>query len=254
MYPVLFKVGPFNIYSYGVMVALGFSLAALLICRNASKFDLDKDKMLDMTIIILISGIIGARVFYVLSNFKYYLTKPLEIPDLSKGGLVWYGAFLSALAAAVWYSKKNRMKSWSVADLLAPYIALAHAFGRIGCFLNGCCYGIEVSGVTSLGVIFPNDHAIRYPTQIYSSLVLVLLFAVLRAWQERRHFEGEIFLAYCALYSLERFFMEFLRGDNPRIFMGLTLFQLISIVIFCGSLILFIERAVMWKRGASVLK
>ncbi len=231
MHPILIKLGPITIYSYGVMVAVGFGLATLLIYRCASKFNVNKDMIIDLAIIILIAGMVGARLLYILLNLNYYIANLLEIPNLSKGGLVWYGGFLSALFASAWYIRKKGFNFWNVGDLMAPYIALAQAIGRIGCFLNGCCYGIE-----------------GHPVQIYSSLLLLAIFAILRLWQDRRHFAGEIFLAYCILYSSKRFSIEFLRGDNPRIIYGLTLSQFISILVILISFIVFVYKAIEWKK------
>ena len=251
MHPILFKIGPLTIYSYGAMVALGFGLATLLIYARAAKFGLDKDKIIDLVIIILVVGIIGARALYVFLNLPHYMANPMEVPNLSKGGLVWYGGFLSALFAAIWYIRKKRIDFWAVADLMAPYIALAQSFGRIGCFLNGCCYGIEVAPGSPFAVTFPCESISRQPTQIYSSIALFSIFVILMLWQERRHFYGEIFLCYCLLYSFKRFFMEFLRGDNPHLMLGLTLSQYISIAIFLASLLVFLYKVIKWKENPS---
>jgi phosphatidylglycerol---prolipoprotein diacylglyceryl transferase len=235
MHPILAKIGPFNIYSYGVMVALGFGLASFLIYRSAARFNLNRERVLDLALLILLSGIIGARLLYVLLNIRYYAINLLEIPDISKGGLVLYGGFLSSILTAVWYIKKNKVDFWLVADLFSPYIALAQSFGRIGCFLNGCCYGIASS------------HGHQYPVQIYASIALFLIFLILLTWQGMPHFKGAIFLGYCLLYSSKRFIIEFFRGDNPRIIMGLTMSQALSISIFIISIILFVRKGIEWK-------
>lgn len=233
MHPILFKFGPLTIYSYGVMVAIGFAVISILIYPRAARFGLNKDRVLDLLIVILIAGLVGARLFYILSNLHYYAANPLEIPNLSKGGLVWYGAFFSALGSALWYMRKHKLFFWDVMDLAAPYLALGQGIGRIGCYLNGCCYGID-----------------GLPAQLYSSFVLIVIFVILRLWQDRRTFSGEIFLGYCILYSSKRFLMEFLRGDNPRIFYGFTLSQTISIVILVVSFGIFLNRLIKWKRNA----
>ena len=247
MHPVLLKFGPFSIYSYGVMLAFGFGLSILLIYNRSAGFGLDRDKMVDLSIFIFLAGIIGARIFYVLLNISHYLERPLEILDLSKGGLVWYGGFLSGLLTAICYILKNRLYVWSVFDLISPYIALAQSLGRIGCFLNGCCFGVEAPLSYPFAVIFPDSFTPLYPTQVYSSLALILIFIILRIWQDRRHFYGEIFLGYCILYSSKRFFLEFLRGDNAKIFLNLTISQVISLAVFLVSIAIFISRAAKWK-------
>lgn len=251
MHPVFCKIGPLTVYSYGVMVALGFGLAAYLIYRRAPLFGMDKDKMLDITILILIMGIVGARFLYVILNSSYYISHPLEIFNLSKGGLIWYGGFIAAFISIIWYSLKNKIGFWKITDLMAPYVALAQGFGRIGCFLNGCCYGIEMPPGSPFCVTFPGEAVNRLPAEIISSLALFAIFIILLAWQERRRFSGEIFLGYLLIYSVKRFLIEFLRGDNPRIFYGFTLSQVISVVMFFTAGTVFLKKAIEWKRKSS---
>ncbi|MDP2912751.1 MAG: prolipoprotein diacylglyceryl transferase [Candidatus Omnitrophota bacterium] len=255
MHPILIKIGPVAVYSYGVMVSLGAGLAAFLIYRRAGELGFAKDRVIDLVVLLLMSGIVGARLFYVTLNLPYYATNIFEIFDLTKGGLVWYGGFLAALSALIWYTVKRRLNFWVLADLMVPYLALAQAFGRIGCFLNGCCYGIEAPRGHPLGVTFPQDsHILRYPTQLYSSLVLLLIFVLLRIWQDNRRFVGEIFLGYCILYAAKRFLMEFLRGDNRKVFAGLTIFQIISIAVLTAALSIFIYKTALWKKKISALR
>ena len=248
MHPVLLKIGLFHIYSYGVMVALGFAVATFCIYRRAPKFNLERDKVIDVVIIMLVTGIIGARTLYVLLNLDYYHAHPYEILNLSKGGLVWYGAFIPALLASMLYAWRERIKFWPASDLVAPYIALAQSFGRIGCFLNGCCYGVAAPPGYPLAVTFSHDCVTRHPAQIYSAVALFIIFIILLKWQEREHCEGEIFLGYLVLYPGKRFFMEFLRGDNPKILFGLTFSQYVSLLVLSASLIMLIKRAVRWKK------
>lgn len=249
MHQTLCTIGPVTIYSYGVMVAIGFIVATFFIYRSAPAFGFDKNKIIDINIIALVTGIIGARILYVVLNFSYYMHSPLEVLDLSRGGLVWYGGFLAACISILVYTRYAGYNFWSLIDLMMPYVALAQAFGRIGCFLNGCCYGIEASAAYPLKVLYPGEYIPRHPTQLYSAIALFTLFVILKAWQERRRFPGEIFLGYCMLYSAERFMMEFLRGDNPRIVMGLTISQGISMVVFAVSVVFFIYRKALWKKS-----
>ena len=249
MHPIIAKIGPLYIYSYGLMVAIGFAAAALLAYRHARDFGIDKEKIIDLGIVMLLSGIIGARIIYVALNYQYYIRNGLEIINLTKGGLVWYGAFIFGMVASAWFVRKNKISFWTAADLFAPYIALAQAFGRIGCLLNGCCYGSAAPPGFILSVLFPEDSVLRYPTQIFSALTLLLIFVILRTWQRKRHFNGEIFLGYGLLYSMKRFGVEFFRGDYPKILYGLTISQLISAAIFIVCLNLFIYRRFKWKNS-----
>ena len=187
-------------------------------------------------ILMLVAGIAGARIFYIAQNFGYYRLNPYEMLSLSKGGLVWYGAFIAGFGSAAAYIRIKRMDFWASLDLAAPYIALAQALGRIGCFMNGCCYGVTMP-----------DGAL-HPTQLYSAAALLCIFVILRIWQEHRHFKGEIFLGYCAIYSIKRFVLEFMRGDNPGIFLGFTISQVISLVVFVFSVGILITMAATWKK------
>jgi phosphatidylglycerol---prolipoprotein diacylglyceryl transferase len=249
MHPIIAKIGPLYIYSYGLMVATGFAVATLLACKYAGDFGINKEKIIDLGIAMLVGGIIGARVVYIAMNFQYYIKNPLEIIDLTKGGLVWYGAFISGVIAAAWFVNKNKISFWNAADLFAPYVALAQAFGRIGCFLNGCCYGSVMHPGFVPGVIFPGESVPRYPTQIFSAIALLLIFAILRIWQKNRRFTGEIFLGYGILYSIKRFGVEFLRGDYPKVLYGLTMPQVMSIAILIVCISLFIYRLLKWKKS-----
>lgn len=251
MHPTLFTIGPLTVYSYGVMVAIGFMVATFFIYKAAPLLGFDRSKIVDINIIALISGIVGARILYVVLNLSYYIHNPLELLNISRGGLVWYGGFLAACISIFLYARVSGYNFWSLLDLMVPYVALAQAFGRIGCFLNGCCYGIESSAAYPLRVLYPGEYIPRHPTQLYSAVALFLLFIILKVWQDRRRFCGEIFLGYCMLYPAERFAVEFLRGDNPKLGLGLTVSQWISLVILAAAVVIFICRKISWKKGIS---
>jgi phosphatidylglycerol:prolipoprotein diacylglycerol transferase len=248
MHPVLVSLGPITIYSYGVMVAIGFVLAAFLVSRHARRLGVSPDKLVDMLVVVLISGIIGARILYILLNLGYYIAKPLEVFDLAKGGLVWYGGFIAGVIAAVTYIRINKLDFWFVMDLVVPYIALAQALGRIGCLLNGCCYGAPAPHGFAFGVVFPDSCIVRHPAEIYSTILLIIIYFVLRIWQELPHFKGEIFLGYCMLYPLKRFGVEFFRGDNPREYFGMTISQAISFAVFVAAIAIFVRKRMEWKK------
>jgi len=237
MHPVLFNIGPLRVYSYGAFVALAFAVFALLTERRARAMNIDSGRMLDLAILILVSGIVGSRIMYVTLNMSYYAANPAELIDLSKGGLVWYGGAFAAFLAGSIYVKINRMDLWNILDLIAPYLALGQSLGRIGCFFNGCCYA--------------SDGA---PVQLYSSAILLVIFVILRIWQDARKFKGEIFLGYCMLYPVKRFAIEFLRADNPRILAGLTISQVISVFVFVIAFAIFFKRRAIWKETSTDLR
>jgi phosphatidylglycerol:prolipoprotein diacylglycerol transferase len=130
------------------------------------------------------------------------------------------------------YLKKKKLPVYKILDLIVPFVALAQAIGRVGCLLNGCCLG----KVSTFGLYFPARQTVLIPTQLYSSLILIFIYVILRLLQQRPHREGQIFFAYLLLYSLKRFFIEFWR-ENDATFGGLSLFQIISIAVFAVALI-----------------
>lgn len=234
MYPVLFKIGPITIYSYGVMLAVAFLVATFLARRRAIAEGFDGDAIIDLGLYLIISGIIGARLFYVLLNLKYYRDNPLEVLMIWKGGLVWYGGLMLAILVAIWFLRAKKLPVLKTADLIVPYVALGQAIGRIGCFLNGCCYGKPTS--LKLGISFHPAQVPVHPTQLYEAAAMFFIYLILRV---RKVANGSTLFLYLILYSLFRFLNEFLRGDNPQVLLGLTFSQVISIVILAVTIILW---------------
>lgn len=237
MLPEICQIGSFTIYSYGLMLVLAFFTCAYLASRQAKKEGVDPELIFNLCFFVFIFGIIGARIFYVFYDFRFFLRHPLEIIMLQHGGMAWFGGLIFGSGAAVIFIKKNKLGLLRVLDLLVPFVALAQAIGRIGCLLNGCCYGRP----SEYGIYFKVHGQALIPTQLYSSLLLLLVFFVLRSIQNRKHQLGQVLWAYLFLYSTVRFFIEYFRNDSPRIFYGLTLFQVLSLVTFSVSFWLFIK-------------
>ena len=231
MHPEICSIGPLVVYSYGLMLVVAFFIAVTLSSEEAKKQGINPDFIFNLFFIAFISGIIGARIFYVIENLSYYLKSPLEIVMLSHGGMSWFGGLILGLASGVIYLRFKKEGIYKIFDLVVPFLALAQSLGRVGCFLNGCCFGKE----SIYGIYFPAQGLILIPTQLYSSFILLLIFVILRFLQGRLHKEGQVFYAYLCLYSIKRFFIEFLRADNKIILSNLTLFQIISIFIFAFS-------------------
>ncbi len=232
MHPVICKIGGLSIYSYGLAVALGFLTGLALAGIKARKEGIDSDIAFNFLFVVFVSGIVGARIFYVLGHFSDYSYNPIEIIMLQHGGMSWFGGLTFGSLAGFLYLKAKKQSIYRILDLVVPFVALAQSIGRIGCFLNGCCFGRP----SIFGIYFPVHEDILIPTQLYSSLGLLVIFILLRFLQDRPHKQGQIFFAYLFLYSLKRFFIEFLRADNPRIIMGLTLFQVMSLALLFVSI------------------
>jgi phosphatidylglycerol:prolipoprotein diacylglycerol transferase len=168
----------------------------------------------------------------------------------SRRGFVFHGGFLSAAIAGFIFLRKRGISFWKIGDLVSPGLSLGYAIARIGCFLNGCCYGKCTN--SPLGIKFPDD-ALCYitssmapvpihPTQLYSFFSSIVIFVILLMLRKRARFQGEVFVNYILLYSTYRFTIEFLRADYPDLFLSLTLPQLISIAFFGLSLGYFLYK------------
>lgn len=234
MFSKICTIGPFTIYSYGLTLVAAFLVSAYLASKEAKKQKINPDEIYNFSFLALFSGIIGARTFFVVEHLSFYLENPIEIVKLQNGGLSWFGGLFLGAAVSIIYLNYRKLPVLKILDLFAPYIALGHAIGRIGCLLNGCCFGKETQ---SFGIFLPGHEHLLIPSQIYSSLALIFIFVFLRFLQEKPHKQGAIFLVYLLLYSFKRFFIEFLRGDNPQIYFGLTLFQYLSMIVFLFALL-----------------
>jgi phosphatidylglycerol:prolipoprotein diacylglycerol transferase len=245
MYPVLISIGFIKIYSYGIFIAIAFIVALRWLKRKADKEGIEPSTLMDLGLYILISAIIGSRALYVIYNYQYYLRHPLEIILLTKGGLIFYGGLILALLTGIIFINRRKLHFWRCVDLIAPSLALGQSIGRIGCFLSGCCYGKPTK--LFWGVKFPSESlaathygsSYLHPTQLYISLVSIGIFAYLNYKLKNRQFLGEVFTLYLILYSIFRFLIEFVRGDNPLFLFSLTISQVISIFLFLMGVFLW---------------
>ncbi|MEA3306120.1 MAG: prolipoprotein diacylglyceryl transferase, partial [Candidatus Omnitrophota bacterium] len=178
MHPILFEFGKLRIYSYGVMVALGFLIALYFAAREAKRAGIAPEKMFDIGLQAILFGIISARALHVFVNLSYYAASPLDIIMINKGGLAFHGGLFGGILAVWYYIKRNKMNLWKTADVIIPYVALGQSIGRIGCLLNGCCYGTPTQ--LPIGISFPGRLLPLHPTQVYSSVFLFLMFIVLK--------------------------------------------------------------------------
>jgi phosphatidylglycerol:prolipoprotein diacylglycerol transferase len=218
MHPVLFHIGPFALHTYGLFVAVAFLSAMGLALREARRVGVDADRLLDLCFYILIAAIVGSRLLYVLLDWPTFRQDPVEIIRIWRGGLVFYGGFIAAFLAALWYIRSKGLALWKTADILAPSIAFGQFVGRIGCLFAGCCYGRPCNLPWAITFTSPESLAPTgvplHPTQIYSSLNGLLIFAVLVGLRRLKRFEGQIFWTYVLLYGVSRSIIEFFRGDD----------------------------------------
>lgn len=257
MFPILFRIGPITLHTYGLFVALGFfaavKIASFFAVREGGAKKSVEDSFYQLIVILIFSGIVGARLFYVLSTWDEFRDHLIDVIKVWQGGLVFYGGFLGAVAGFIFWYRKNRAYPWlQIADWIAPAAAFGHALGRLGCFSAGCCYGKPTD--KPWGVIFSHPESLAplgislHPTQLYEFFFLIALgtFLFWRAIQRKSEY-GFVFADYLLIYPVGRFVIEIFRGDLPRT-AGLTPGQWTSILIFLAGIVF---RIVLAKKSTS---
>lgn len=242
------------------MAAIGLIVGLAVVFRLARQQGLDPDKMWNLGGIAIFSGILGAKLLMVIVDWGYYSSHPGEIfsrATLQAGG-VFSGGLVLAIFCCWWYLHHNRIPFLRAADVLAPGVALGHAFGRIGCFAAGCCWGKETDVPWAVTFTDPLANQLvgtplgvhLHPTQLYEMAIEFIIFAILYWLVKRKRFEGQVVGLYMFLYGVARFFLEFLRGDPGRgeVFGIMTGTQLIAICLVIGGGILWMIRFPLEKR------
>jgi len=270
MLSTLFRLGPFAIHSYGLMIAIAFLLGLHLIKRDMKKrLDIDPDDIGTIALWSLILGIVGARLLHIIMFSKTYsFSDPIGWIAIWKGGLVFQGVFPFVLLYCFYASRRYKIPFWAGSDCVMPYLAMAHAFGRVGCFLNGCCYGKQTD--LPWGLPFPrvpydltqtptgspvfidqwspyNELANAYwshpvhPTQLYGVIGLLSTCAMLLLLRKYWHpFDGFTFPLYFILYGAGRIFVEFFRGDHNPTFLGaFSQQQVFSLLFIAVGVVVF---------------
>jgi phosphatidylglycerol:prolipoprotein diacylglycerol transferase len=255
VYPIIFDLpGAFSINGYGLMLALGFFIGIQLAIRQGEKENIDPALILKLIMWIFVAAIVGSRLLHVIAEEpRKYWEHPLEILYVWRGGYAFYGGFLLSMAFMVIFCKRHELNFLKVADLFAPSVAIGLAFGRMGCFLAGCCYGKEWAH--PLAVTFPAEtlgkaHMALIPTQTLSSFKGIGIFLLLTYLYPKKRFHGQIFFTFLIVYSIARSAIEFLRDDHRGAFLGNTVStsQLISILIVSVLLVAFAARRLRPKR------
>lgn len=242
------QLGPLSFHWYGVLVALGFLAGLWTAGRRAPHAGVPGEKIADLGPWLIVGAILGARTFYVVSYWReQFAGGPLwEIFMIHHGGLVFYGGLVGAALACVLYARWKQLPLWRVADILAPSIALGYVFGRVGCLMNGCCYGRACS--LPWAIRFPEGNALNapttpvHPTQVYDSLLNLVLYLSLAWLFRRRKFDGQVFAFYLMGYAVLRSFVELFRGDYSaeHLHGGLTPAHLVSIATLAAGAVLFL--------------
>jgi phosphatidylglycerol:prolipoprotein diacylglycerol transferase len=241
MNPIIFQLFGHPIRWYGLLTAAGFLAAVLNWNRLARREGFDPQLGSELGVWTILSGILGARLFYVLANWRVYLKAPWEILAIWHGGQIFYGGLIVGIVALCWLARRRRFPIPAFADFAITGVPLGHAIGRLGCFMNGCCFG-RASDMP-WAVSFAAGDAVGlgpvHPTQLYEAIANLGVYAVLLWFYHRRRRDGTVMALYLLLYPVSRFLLEFTRGD-PRQHLGaLTIAQGVSIGLFAAGVALW---------------
>jgi len=255
MYPTILNIGGIQIYSYGLMLFISFLLGIFIVERRARRFGVDSKTITDLALWILLAVVVGSRLFYVAFHWPEFKDDLIGIVAFWRGGLaglMFYGGFLGALIAGLIFVRVRKLPVLKLLDAAAPAIVLGEGFTRIGCFLNGCCFGRPTD--SPLGLVFPANSPAGatfldrvtgvvpaiHPTQLYSALAGFILFGIALLLERRRLRDGVLFAVILILYSLFRFGIDFVRHyddaanfwGNQVVALGLTAIGIVLLVLF----------------------
>ena len=237
----LFSIGPLTVHSYGLMIALGILVCVFMGMYRARKYGYKDEAVLDIAIFGILSGFVGAKLLYVLVEFDSFLKNPMDV--LGSEGFVVYGGIIVGALVGILYCRIKKLPCWEYFDLLAPSIAVAQGFGRIGCFLAGCCYGI-CWGVTFPEGSFAPAGVPLIPTQLISSAGDFIITGILLVYSKHNKKAGNVGILYMLLYGIGRFLVECLRSDDRGTVGLLSTSQFISIGIILLAIILFFRHQI----------
>ncbi len=251
--PIAFTIGSFSVRWYGIMVALAVVVVVLWLFWEIKKgAKISYDQLFTAALIGIPSGIIFSRVLHVIDLWDYYSAHPGQIVGFS--GLTIYGAILGAVLAVWIYSRFSRFRFGYVMDLLVPGVLLAQAVGRVGCTINGCCYGSAAPSWLPWSVVYTNSQCYAplgvavHPTQVYEIVFLLIAFGVLFPLRKRFQPDGSLFLIYLGTYSAWRVGVGFLRDGTSFLF-GLHQAQVIGIIVLLIVIPILILRTRWLKKG-----
>lgn len=260
MHPRLFSIGPFTLYSYGLMLGIGFMVASWILTRELRRKGIDPNLGSTITLFAIVFGISGSKILYLIENWEFFVRAPLSMA-FSPGGLTWYGGFILATFAIMMYIRRKKIPFLKICDAAAPGIMMAYGIARIGCHLAGDGdYGVPTDlpwGTVYSNGTYPPSMAFRdfpdivmkygvngvvpdtipvHPAPLYESISSILLFMVIWNLRKRLRIDGQMFMLYLILSGIARIFVETIRV-NPRILFGLSEAQLIASVLVLTGII-----------------
>lgn len=216
MYPILFKIGSFELFTYGLMMALGVLAGLLAVNLEAKRYAWNSDQMTRLVVWVFLMGLLGARFVYVLTRMNEPGVDIVAIALNARAGFVYYGGLISSWLFLVWYVRRYALPFWPVMDAFSYGICIGLAIGRIGCLLGGCCYGTHCD--FPWGVIMEREASLGplHPVQLYEFIGLILLFIPLWLRRFAKSYEGEVTVWFVGVYAVLRYVLEFWRGDSIR--------------------------------------
>ncbi len=238
MHPILFEVGSITVYTYGFCIAVGALLGfGYMHWQGNKQFGITFDQSNNLFILLVLAGVIGGKLFVIFEDPGYYLSNPGKL--WSGNGFVFYGSLLLTIPVMLWYFRKIKVPVLGMLDVMAIVTCIVHGFGRMGCFMAGCCYGLPTDGL--FGVIFTSPicqadplNTPLHPTQLYEATLIFGLMTSLLLLKHRKKFDGQLFLIYLMVYAIGRAILEIFRGDLQRGFLIdgiLSNSQFVSIMI-----------------------
>lgn len=222
MLPVLFEPFGLEVRSYGVMLVLGILLAVWWSRRRAPRWGIEPDRILDATFWGVVPGILGARIGYIVQEWGYYSQHPEEIWTLRFEGLTSFGGVLFALLGLIVFARRAKISGWAFLDVVAAPLLVAHAVGRVGCLLNGCCYGHPTDAWYGVS-ISPGVATLFEPAQIYEGFLVMVGVGLLLLFERKRRALGTSFAFALLVWGGARFIYEFFRaGTEEEVARGLA--------------------------------
>lgn len=241
MYNDILTIGKITIHGYGLMIGIGFLAAVLIGMYRAKKRGMNQEAILDIAIYCILAGFLGGKILYVIVEWKRFIADPWSV--LGNAGFVVYGGIITGVLAGYIYGRIKKIDFFQYFDLVMPEIAIAQGFGRIGCFLAGCCYGRPTD--SWLGVVFPEGSLAPsgiklLPTQLIMSAGDFLIAIVLILFARKNKIDGNVGAGYLLLYGVGRFVIEYFRNDNRGAVGALSTSQFISIFIVVIAIALIV--------------
>lgn len=247
MHPILFEIGGFPVYTYGVLLAAAYLLGLQFALMRSKTRGLDANRVMDLGIWVIVAALVGAKAMLLLVDFDTYRSRPAELWTLLRSGGVFYGGLIAAVLTALFYLRRHRMPVWTVTDVFAPGIALGHVVGRMGCLFAGCCFGRPTDVPWAITFTHPAAaefvgtplNTALHPTQLYEAGAELLILGFLLLLERRgRAFPGRTFWSYMLFYGVSRFVIEFYRGDARGMVGDWSTSQFVSMLIVPISVVM----------------